>query len=152
MRCNSIADVNSVPYIYGSDMDASFVDINVTLDVNVSFALSEASLVNDDGDGGANVTDCKIGASEYSDTENPPFALLLLTGTVSKPAVNSSEDILAKEALFSRHPLFEKIPSDYGFFGAKININGILLIVSYLYFRIFALCILQNSYSVHYLI
>jgi hypothetical protein len=126
---NSIADVNGVPYIYGSDMDASFVDIDARPDMNVSFALSEASLVNDDGS--ANITDCKIGYSEYSDPENPPCARLVLTGTVSKPAVNSSEDIQAKKALFSRHPSFKNMPSDHGFFVAKININGIWLIDAY---------------------
>ena len=124
---NSIADVNGVPYIYASDEDSSFVDITRG-NKRVSFALSEASLVNQDGS--ANITDCKIGVG-FGDPQNPPCARLVLSGNISQPPLGSDEEIKAKAALFARHPSFKHFPKDHNFFVAKLNIDGIWLIDEY---------------------
>jgi hypothetical protein len=124
---NSIADVAGVPYIYASSLDASFTDIQAG-NSRVSFALTEASLVNTDGS--ANVTACKIGAG-LGDPENPPCARLVLSGIVSQVAAGSDEETKAKAALFARHPSFKNYPSGHDFFVAKLAVDGLWLIDAY---------------------
>jgi len=124
---NSIADIGGIPYIYASELDASFVDVAGGSD-RVSFALTEASLVNSDGS--ANDTACLIGEG-YGDPENPPCARLVLSGVVSHVAKGSDEETKAKAALFVRHSSFKHYPSGHDFFVAKISIDAIWLIDAY---------------------
>ena len=124
---NSIADVDGVPYIYASNEDSSFVDIALG-NKRVSFALSEAALI--DRDGSANISVCKIGVG-FGDPQNPPCARLVLSGNISQPVVGSAEEIQAKAALFARHPSFKNFPKDHHFFVAKLNIDGLWLIDEY---------------------
>jgi len=124
---NSIADIDGVPYIYASDIDASFIDVAAGNN-RVSFALTEASLVNSDGT--SNVTACKIGAG-LGDPENPPCARLVLSGIVSHLSEGSDEELKAKAALFERHTSFKHYPSGHDFFVAKLTIDDIWLIDAY---------------------
>ena len=128
---NSIADVDGVPYIYASDEDSSFVDISRG-NKRVSFALSEAGLLNKNGS--ANITDCTIGIG-FGDPQNPPCARLVLSGNISQPAPGSPEEVKAKAALFARHPSFKNFPKDHHFFVAKLNIDGIWLIDEYVLYQ-----------------
>lgn len=125
----SVADVGGIPYLYASALDASFVDIDAVRQMNVSIAISEAALINEDGS--MNVTACKIGSGLYNDPENPPCARLVITGTIFRPATNSSEEIEAKAALFSRHPSFAKYTNDHNFFVARLSIKALWLIVRF---------------------
>jgi len=118
----SFADVNGVPYMYASDLDASMVDLFVgSRNTTASFAMSEAALP------GPPLRNCKIGTF-LGDPENPPCARLVLSGTVSKVAAGSDEESTAKQSLYSRHPSFANYPAGHDFFVAKLNITGIWLI------------------------
>ncbi len=119
----AFADVAGQPYLYGSDLDASFQDLFHGHSARASLALSQAAL--------RNVSACEIGAGEFSDPENPPCARLVISGTVSKVVSGSDEDTRAKAALFARHPSFRKLPASHGFFVAKLELDGIWMIDFY---------------------
>ena len=125
----SYADVDGVPYIYASDLDASMVDVfakNATVGA-ASLALSEAALK--ELDGSATQPSCDIkNVQALGDPENPPCARLVLSGAVSKVAVGTDEESRAKEALFARHPSFKHYPSGHSFYVAKLSLTGIWLI------------------------
>lgn len=128
---NSFADVDGVPYLYASDIDASMIDIfkGTGNRPRASLALSEASLM--DKDGVALIKDCKIGAGTFGDPENPPCARLVLTGTVVRLNTTDPEEKTAKAALFKRHPSFSSYPAGHAFFVAKFELDGIWLISAY---------------------
>jgi hypothetical protein len=125
---NSFADVKGIPYLYVSDDDASMIDVFVakTATPRVSLALSEASLL------GTKLAraDCTIGTG-LGDPENPPCARLVLSGKLVRLAANSTEEKVANDALFKKHPSFTKYPKDHAFFTAKLAIDGIWLIDFY---------------------
>ena len=127
---NSFADVGGVPYIYGSAMDSSFVDLFAAGGrPRASLALSEASLM--DKDGIAQIIECKIGADIFGDPENPPCARLVFSGTIVRLNASDPETAPAKAALFSRHPSFKLYPAGHDFFVAKLTVDGIWLINAY---------------------
>jgi len=92
----------------------------------VSLALSEAAL------SGSKIArpDCTIGIG-LGDPENPPCARLVLSGSMVKLEVNSTEDKKARAALFKRHPSFAQYPPGHDFFVAKLEIDGVWLIDFY---------------------
>ena len=119
----SFADVDGVPYLYGSGLDASMIDLFSA--PRASLALSEAAL------GGEKSLvwreKCQIGTL-LGDPENPPCARLVVSGVVSKVASGSSEEKTAMASLVKRHPSFAHYPSSHDFFVAKIAIDGLWLI------------------------
>jgi len=122
----SFADVNGVPYVYASDLDASMTDLFIGAGANTTatLALSEAGLP------GIPIPKCEIGTA-LGDPENPPCARLVLTATMSKVPAGSDEETAAKEALFARHPSFASFPPGHGFYVAKLDVTGIWLIDMY---------------------
>jgi len=125
-----VADVDGVPYLYGTDMDASMTDLFVGADANASarcsFALSEGQL------GGAALPKaCRVAPGKPGDPENPPCARLVLSGVMSKVAANTTEEAAAKAALFDKHPSFANLPSGHGFYVTKLAIDGLWLIDIY---------------------
>jgi len=123
----SFADVGGVPYFFASDLDASMTDLfNATgATPRASLALSEAAL--DSEHGFTWDQKCKIG-TYLGDPENPPCARFVLTGTMSKVAVNSTEEATAKSALFAKHPSFAMYPPGHSFYVAKLAVEGLWLI------------------------
>lgn len=121
----SFADVNGVPHIWASMLDASMVDLFSAEGANprASLALSEASLAGTS----ESVKACTIG-SPLGDPENPPCARLVLSGNMVKLDVNTSEGAAAKEALFERHPAFASYPQSHDFLPVKMDLDGIWLI------------------------
>merc|ERR1712118_7811 len=124
-----MGDVDGVVYFYASVMDASMIDIFAGPDAKkrASFTLSEAT---EHADGSFHNEACAIG-TYLGDPENPPCARLQLSGTISKPVVNSTDEVAAKAALFARHPSFKNYPKDHDFFVAKLSIDGVWLIDMY---------------------
>lgn len=126
----SIADVDGVPYLYVSNLDASCTDLfGPRGSALATISLSEASLqaVN----GSAAVSSCRIGEA-LGDPENPPCARLVLTGTMSKlNGTGTEEEKAAKAALFKKHPYFKKLPSDHNFYVSKMSVSGLWLIDAY---------------------
>jgi len=120
----AFANVKGVPYFYGTDLDASMIDLFQGKSSRASFALSEASYPE------AILNACKIGTL-MGDPENPPCARLVLSGEMSKVKVNSTEDETAKAALFKKHPSFKNLPAGHGFYALKMEIDGIWLISHY---------------------
>eukprot|EP00466_Bigelowiella_natans_P009724 jgi/Bigna1/54718/estExt_Genewise1Plus.C_410023 len=122
----SFADVKGVPYFYASDMDASMIDLNLSSGSGkrASLALSEASL-------GSAIKACDIASPPLGDPENPPCARLVLSGVMSKVKANTSEESVAKAALFSVHPSFKLYPPSHEFFVARMDIDSIWLIDAY---------------------
>lgn len=125
----SFADVDGVVYFYASGLDASMIDLftGTNASARASFTLSEAT---EQADGVMHSQACKIGTF-LGDPENPPCARLQLSGTVSKLAVNSSEEVVAKAALFARHPSFASYPAGHAFYVAKLSIDGVWLVAMY---------------------
>lgn len=128
----SFADASTgVPYFYGSNLDASMIDIFTAANANpkASFALSEASL----GGTPDQVQSCEIGAPwhPFADPENPPCARLVLSGTMVTLPANTTEYKKAHEALFARHPSFANYPPGHDFFVAKMEVEGVWLIDAY---------------------
>ena len=122
-----IADVDGVPYLYGTNMDASFTDLFVGHNSSRgTLAFSEATLSGD-----ALPKACTPAPGTNGDPENPPCARLVLSGVFSKVAANSTEEAAAKQALFARHPSYVNYPAEHGFYVAKLNIDGIWLIAMY---------------------
>merc|ERR1719162_1994464 len=74
----SFADIDGMPYIYASGLDASMIDIFGTNGTGgrVTLSLSEASIQ-------PTVRDCQIGTG-LGDPENPPCARLVLSGEMTK--------------------------------------------------------------------
>jgi hypothetical protein len=125
----SFADVDGVPYFYGAGMDGSMIDAfnPSSLSSRGSLSLSEASLQGDDS-----VKACAIGQlNPLGDPENPPCARLVLSGNLSKVEAGSSEETVAKAALFAKHPSFKFFPPGHAFFVAKLSIDGVWLIDAY---------------------
>lgn len=122
-----IAEVDGTPYVYGTDMDASFADVFASArgSRRASIALTEASLP------GPTLRACKIAHGSNGDPENPPCARLVLSGQMAKLAPNSTEEVRAKTALFARHPSYAQYPSGHGFYVAKLELDGIWLIDIY---------------------
>jgi len=121
----SFADVAGQPYFFASLLDASMTDLfgASTANARATFALSEASLTGK----AVRTQSCKIGTF-LGDPENPPCARLVLSGTMSKLAANSTEEVAAKAALVARHPSFASYPPSHDFFVAKLALDGIWLI------------------------
>ena len=121
----AFADIGGVVYMYTSELEASMVDIFVGNATEPyprgSLALSEASYP------GKPLATCKIGGS-LGDPEDPLCARLVLSGNISKVVSGSDEEVRAKQALFARHPSFQKYPADHHFFVAKLNIDGIWIV------------------------
>jgi hypothetical protein len=119
----SAVQVGGVPYFYASDLDASMTDLFNAAGANprASMALSEASSMLPNGT--ATYTSCRIGTG-LGDPENPPCARFVLTGVMSKVASGSTEETAAKAALFAKHPMFNHLPSDHGFYVAKMTVDG----------------------------
>jgi len=124
----SFADVNGVPHIWASMLDSSMMDLFSADGSNprASLALSEASLAG----GNESVGACTIG-HPLGDPENPPCARLVLSGSIVKLDVNTSEGAAAKAALFQRHPAFASYPATHDFLPVKMNLDGIWLIDHY---------------------
>merc|ERR1719162_2058158 len=119
---------SGVPYFFVSDMDASMVDVftGTGASPRVSFAISQAMLT------GENARDeCKIGASELGDPENPPCARLVLNGNFVKLDKHSAEGKSAKALLVKKHPSMRWYPPDHAFFVAKLELENIWLIDFY---------------------
>lgn len=122
----ALADIDGVVYMYTSALEASMIDIFVGNATDKpyprgSLALSEASYP------GKPLSTCTIGGP-LGDPEDPLCARLVLSGNISKVVNGSDEETKAKEALFTRHPSFQKYPSDHHFFVAKLNIDGIWIV------------------------
>ncbi|XP_023344801.1 protein CREG1 isoform X2 [Eurytemora carolleeae] len=62
------------------------------------------------------------------DAEDPRCAHVVMAGEVVQVQPNSTEEIFAKEALFSRHPEMPEWPVDHGWYFAKLNISSIILL------------------------
>merc|ERR1712014_40390 len=124
----SFADVNGVPHIWASMLDASMVDLFSAhgASTRASLALSEASLAGTNESIGA----CTIG-KPLGDPENPPCARLVLSGNMTKLDVNTTEGMAAKAALFERHPAFASYPQTHDFLPVKMELDGVWLIDQY---------------------
>jgi len=122
----SFADVNGVPHIWATELDASMLDIFSSTVGNgrASLALSEASLAGTT----ESVAACTIGSFPLGDPENPPCARLVLSGNMVQLDVNTTEGAAAKAALFERHPAFASYPEDHQFLPVKMELDGIWLI------------------------
>jgi len=122
----SFADVNGVPYMWKSSLDASMIDLFSAPGANAraSLALSEASLAGTK----ESVAACTIGGGIFSDPESPPCARLVLSGKMVKIDVNTTEGAAAKTALFKRHPAFTSYPDSHDFLPVKMELDGIWLI------------------------
>jgi len=128
----SFADADSgVPYFYGTDMDASMIDLFTAEKPSprATLAISEASLHN--ASTSATQASCKIGAGPYGDPENPPCARLVLSGKMEKLEKGSPEDKIARASLFKRHPSFKWFPPGHSFYAMKMVVDGVWLIDFY---------------------
>lgn len=121
----SFVDVGGVPHVYGSNLDASMIDLFTADEPNprASLALSEATLIGTNN----SVKSCIIG-TPLGDPENPPCARLVLSGQMSILDVNSTEGKAAYAALLERHPSFANYPSGHDFAPVKMEVDGIWLI------------------------
>merc|ERR1711924_574897 len=124
----SFADVNGVPHLWASMLDASMIDLFSAdqASTRATLALSEASLAGTSEAVGA----CTIG-HPLGDPENPPCARLVFSGNMVKLDVNSTEGAAAKDALFERHPAFASYPQTHDFLPVKMELDGIWLIDKY---------------------
>mmetsp|Transcript_19214 Transcript_19214/g.41755 ORF Transcript_19214/g.41755 Transcript_19214/m.41755 type:complete len:238 (-) Transcript_19214:1246-1959(-) len=112
-----------VPYLYGTYMDQSFADAKSN-DM-ISLTLSESSLSSVCPNNA--IDSCMLG-SKYGDPESPVCARLTLTGNFVALEDGSEEFVLAKQALFERHPSMRSWPDGHGWVVAKIDIQDIWLI------------------------
>ena len=122
----SFADVNGVPYLFASDLDASMIDaLGPKGSHRANLALSDASRPGKHSF--LWKESCQIGTL-LGDPENPPCARLVLSGGLSKVASGTDEEKAAMKALLARHPSFANYPSGHGFYVAKMSLDGIWLI------------------------
>jgi hypothetical protein len=122
----SFADVAGVPYFFGSDLDASMMDLFAASSAKprASFALSEAQLKAD-----GEIAACKIGTG-FNDPENPPCARIVLSGKIMKVDENTEEAKAALASLVARHPSFSKY-AGLGFYVVKMQVDGIFFLDGY---------------------
>lgn len=122
----SFADVDGVPYLFASDLDASMIDaLGAKGNGRASLALSEASQ-----SGKHSLLwkeKCEIG-TVLGDPENPPCARLVLSGALTKLASGTDEEKAAMAALVAKHPSFASYPQGHDFYVAKLELDGIWLI------------------------
>lgn len=126
----SFSDASSgVPYFFASMLDASMIDLfgASSSKPRASLALSEAEIKDPSF---LMRQSCSI-STYIGDPENPPCARLVLSGTMVKVEANSTEDKMARAALFKRHPSFAQYPPGHDFFVAKMEIDGVWLIDFY---------------------
>ena len=55
----------------------------------------------------------------------------MISGGMAKVAANTTEEAMAKAALFKKHPSFENFPTGHGFYVARLDIDGLWLINFY---------------------
>jgi len=123
----SFADVDGVPHLWASMLDASMIDLfSAAGNPRASLALSEASLAGTNN----SVKACTVGTL-LGDPENPPCARLVFSGNMTKLDVNTTEGAAAKAALFARHPAFAYYPETHDFLPVKMELDGIWLIDAY---------------------
>ena len=116
-----------VPYLYGTYMDQSFVDVSEN-DI-VALTLSEASLSSVCNDH-ESVKSCSLN-NQYGDPENPVCGRLTITGKLEVLKKNTTEYEFAKGALFERHTSMESWPEDHGWVIAKIDVQDLWLVDFY---------------------
>ncbi|NXN98716.1 CREG1 protein, partial [Rhinopomastus cyanomelas] len=98
---------SGVPYLYLTDMEISVQDLEINSNASLTVSLAQTSY-------------CK---KHKYDPQSPLCAHIIFCGSIVK--VNDSEAVLAKKALFSRHPEMETWPKDHNWFFAKFNITNI---------------------------
>ncbi|XP_027744106.1 protein CREG1 isoform X1 [Empidonax traillii] len=98
---------SGVPYLYLTDMEISVQDLEVNSNASLTVSLAQTPY-------------CR---RHRYDPQNPLCAHIIFVGSIVK--VNDSEAVLAKKALFSRHPEMESWPKDHNWFFAKFNITNI---------------------------
>ncbi|XP_032535125.1 protein CREG1 isoform X3 [Chiroxiphia lanceolata] len=98
---------SGVPYLYLTDMEISVQDLEVNSNASLTVSLAQTPY-------------CR---RHRYDPQNPLCAHIIFVGSIVK--VNDSEAVLAKKALFSRHPEMESWPKDHDWFFAKFNITNI---------------------------
>ena len=62
------------------------------------------------------------------DTQDPPCARVILSGSASKVQNGTSEFDFAQDAIFSRHPNMRDYPEGHEFYFAKMNVEHICLL------------------------
>nr|XP_006639357.2 PREDICTED: protein CREG1 [Lepisosteus oculatus] len=96
-----------VPYMYLTRMEISVQDLQANPTASLSMSLAQTEY-------------CK---SQGYDPQSPLCAHIILSGSVVE--VNDTEALVAKQALFSRHPEMMDWPPDHGWFFAKMNITKV---------------------------
>ncbi|KAG9449641.1 hypothetical protein H6P81_009606 [Aristolochia fimbriata] len=99
-----------IPYFYLSTLDPTARDIEK--DHRASFAVSEVP----------------VGTCGSLDPEEPPCAKLTLTGKLYVVPNNTHEADIAKDALFSKHPIMKWWPKNHNFQIYKLDIENIFMI------------------------
>jgi len=103
---------SGVPYIYISPWEISAQDLTQNNKASLTMSLAQGNYCT---------------KNDY-DPEDPRCAHVILTGEFLKLDPDSEEEMFAKEALFSRHPIMPDWPAGHHWFFAKIEIRNILIL------------------------
>ncbi|XP_050432676.1 protein CREG1-like [Adelges cooleyi] len=111
----TVSNSTGVPYIMLSPMDLTYQDVMVTKKCSLTLSLAQSNYCS----------------RKAYDPEDPRCAQLTLTGTFVKLEKSDPEWALAKEALWTRHPVMHKWPiyvPGHSWQFAKVNIEHITLL------------------------
>lgn len=98
---------SGVPYLYLTPLEVSVQDIKINPEVSLAMTLAETDYCRKNG----------------FDPQSPLCCRVMLSGTIV--TVNETEAIIAKKALFERHPVMASWPIGHRWFFAKLNITNI---------------------------
>ncbi|XP_063068228.1 protein CREG1 isoform X2 [Engraulis encrasicolus] len=98
-----------VPYMYLTRMEISVQDLEANAQASLCVSLAQTDFCRQQG----------------YDPQSPLCAHIILSGSVMEIRNTSVEEVVAKKALFSRHPEMMDWPSDHNWFFAKMNITQV---------------------------
>jgi len=101
-----------IPYFYLTNMDMSTKDLRENPKTSATMSLAQGNYC----------------AARKLDPEDPRCAHVILAGEMVPLKKNSQEEIFAKQALFSRHPVMAEWPANHEWFFAKLNISNVILL------------------------
>jgi len=101
-----------VPYIYISPWEISARDLAHNNKASLTMSLAQSGYC----------------AKMNFDPEDPRCAHVILTGEFIKLDPESEEEMFARNALFTRHPIMPDWPAGHHWFFAKIDIQNILIL------------------------
>ena len=124
---------SGIPYFYFTDMEMSVHDLHVRQPNYKKKTLHKFCLFQVNNQLSLSMT---LAQGDYCkkqglDTQDPPCARVVLTGSASKVQNGTDEANFAQDAIFSRHPNMRDYPEGHEFYFAKMNIEHICLLAWY---------------------